>query len=230
MIEENKVWKHFSGYKNIEANPDNFVVILYEGKDGWHYLDAVACFNGKWKSYRHIPEKQVIGYYEVDSIVKCRVKYGCPIDSIPSDFKGNAWVVWEYEGCTDGRSECFKMSDVVNSRVRYTLDHFGMVAPDYVIGYHLLPDNYFVKFDDGAVKETNYNLYKNEEPKKKSKLTITIKRNYDDTHKVIVTRNGERKSYSIDAPEVKEYSDLIQFQLKLMKSTNTGSSKVSFSE
>ena len=37
MIEEKKVWKRFTGYKNIEANPDSVVMLLIEMEDGWRW-------------------------------------------------------------------------------------------------------------------------------------------------------------------------------------------------
>ena len=61
-----------------------------------------------------------------------------------------------------------------------------------------------------------------------NKLTITIKRAKDETYKVIVTRNGERRIYNTDAPELEEYSKLIQFQINMMKSANADTAKVSF--
>lgn len=62
------------------------------------------------------------------------------------------------------------------------------------------------------------------------KLSIEIKQTKDKSYKVVVTQNGERNTYPIDAPEVKRYNDIIQFQLGMMKSTNADRAKVSFTE
>lgn len=238
MIEENKVWKHFTGYKNIEADPDSMVVLLIEREDGWRCLDHAIKGTSKWKSAHDTPEEKIIGYYEVrlDSYTRCRHKVLEAIESIPTDFKGEAAVLWEFgreteDGYEKTIEDAFKCSDVRESHVVYHIEDETKRGPVYITGYHILPDRFYAKFEDGTVKDTDFDPYRTcGKPKKKPKNSIEIKRNNDDTHKVIVTRNGERESYSIDAPEVKEYSDLIQFQLRLMKSTNAGSSKVSFAE
>lgn len=62
------------------------------------------------------------------------------------------------------------------------------------------------------------------------KLSIEIKRTKEGTYKVIIIQNGKRSIYPIEAPEVKRYNDIIQFQLGMMKSTNADRAKVSFTD
>ena len=63
----------------------------------------------------------------------------------------------------------------------------------------------------------------------KSKASITIKRAKNDTYTVIISKDGARNSYPSDSPQLEEYKELIQWQLKMMKEMNAGSVKLSVS-
>lgn len=148
MIETNKSWRRFCGYKNIEANHDNFVVILHETKDGHRCMDHAIYSGKKWVSAHDIPENRVLGYYEVAEYTMCRVDVSDKIDSIPADFRGEAFVLWEWNKEYDGtpREKVFtgvKLSHVINQHVAYSIDHPRQDVPDCVVGYHILPDRFF---------------------------------------------------------------------------------------
>lgn len=151
MIEENKVWKVFSGYKEIDANSDSCVVLLCEMADGLRCLDHALYFNGKWKAAFNASEKRVIGYYEVlkNGFTRCRNKVSDPIETIPVDFRGEALVLWEWE---KDKTEGIKLSSVFESRVFYATGWPGITGPKYVVGYHILPDMILGKFEDGSIR------------------------------------------------------------------------------
>lgn len=148
MIETNKVWKRFHGYKDIDADHNNFVVILHETKDGNRLLDHAMYSGKKWVSSRDIPEKRVLGYYEVTGYTMCRVDVLDKINSIPADFRGEAFVLWEWNKRSDGtpREEVItgvKLSHVINQHVAYSIDWPRQDGPNCVVGYHILPDRFF---------------------------------------------------------------------------------------
>ena len=64
----------------------------------------------------------------------------------------------------------------------------------------------------------------------KNRNSIEIKRDKNDTFRIVITKDGEKHSYPMDAPELVEYQEFIQWQIKLMKETNAGSVKLSVSE
>lgn len=235
MIEENKVWKHFTGYKNIEADPDSIVVLLHEREDGWRCLDTARRGKRCWCSDHDIPERKVIGYYEVeiDDYIRCRHKVTEPIESIPLDFKGEALVLWEFgrdtiDGYKPDDGEFYRLSEVQNERVYYVLEHEDMSGPSYITGYHILPDSFFAKFEDGIEIKMDYDpnrLY--EKPKRKIRDSIEIKRQKDDTIKVAISKDGKRTTYTIDAPEQEPYRGTIDFLKEQLLSMNAGTAKLS---
>ena len=235
MIEENKVWKHFAGYKNIEADPDSIVVLLHETKDGWRCLDTARRGKRRWCSDHDIPERKVIGYYEVeiDDYIRCRHIVTEPIESMPLDFKGAALVLWEFgrdtiDGYKPDDGEFYKLSDVRNGRVHYVLEHEGMSGPSYIIGYHILPDRFFAKFEDGIEIKMDYDpnrLY--EQPKRKIRDSIEIKRQKDDSLIVIVRKDGQRTTLPFDSPDLDIYRPGLDWMKEQMLSMNAGSAKIS---
>ena len=235
MIEENKVWKHFTGYKNIEADPDSMVVLLIEKEDGWRCLDHAIKGTSKWKSAHDTPEEKIIGYYEVrlDSYTRCCHKVSEAIESIPTDFKGDAAVLWEFgreteDGYQKTTEDAFKCSEVRKSRVDYCLDHFGMKGPSYITGYHILPDRFYAKFEDGTVREMDFDPYRTcGKPKKKPKNSIEIKRQKDDSLIVIVRKDGQRTTLPFDSPDLDIYRPGLDWMKEQMLSMNAGSAKIS---
>lgn len=236
MIEENKVWKHFTGYKNIEADPDSMVVLLIEREDGWRCLDHAIKGASKWKSAHDTPEEKIIGYYEVrlDSYTRCRHEVSEAIESIPTDFKGEAAVLWEFgreteDGYEKTIEDAFKLSEVRESRVAYCLGHAGMKGPSYITGYHILPERFYAKFEDGTVKNMDFDPYRMcGKPKRKPKHSVEIKRQKDDTLKVTISKDGQRTTYPIDAPELEPYRGTIDFLKEQLLSMNAGTTKLSF--
>ena len=236
MIEENKVWKHFTGYKNIEADPDSIVVLLHEREDGWRCLDHAMKGTRKWKSSLNIPEEKIIGYYEVklDSYTRCRHKVLEAIESIPTDFKGEAAVLWEFgreteDGYEKTIEDAFKLSEVRESRVFYCVGHPGMKGPSYITGYHILPERFNAKFEDGTVRNMDFDPYRMcGKPKRKPKHSVEIKRQKDDTLKVTISKDGQRTTYPIDAPELEPYRGTIDFLKEQLLSMNAGTAKLSF--
>ena len=235
MIEENKVWKHFTGYKNIEADPDSMVVLLIEREDGWRCLDHAIKGTSKWKSSYDTPEEKIIGYYEVklNSYTRCRHKVSEAIESIPTDFKGEAAVLWEFGRETEYGYEktiedAFQLSEVRESRVAYCVGHVGMNGPSYITGYHILPDRFYAKFEDGTVKDMDFDPYRMcGKPKKKPKNSIEIKRQKDDSLIVIVRKDGQRTTLPFDSPELDIYRPGLDWMKEQMLSMNAGSAKVS---
>ena len=235
MIEENKVWKHFTGYKNIEADPDSMVVLLIEKEDGWRCLDHAIKGTSKWKSAHDTPEEKIIGYYEVrlDSYTRCRHEILEAIESIPTDFKGEAAVLWEFgreteDGYKKTIEDAFKCSDVRESRVAYSTEHEGASGPKYITGYHILPDRYHTKFEDGTVREMDFDPYRTcGKPKKKPKNSIEIKRQKDDSLIVIVRKDGQRTTLPFDSPDLDIYRPGLDWMKKQMLSMNAGSAKIS---
>lgn len=235
MIEENKVWKHFTGYKNIEADPDSMVVLLIEKEDGWRCLDHAIKGTSKWKSSYDTPEEKIIGYYEVklDSYTRCRHKVLEAIESIPTDFKGEAAVLWEFgreteDGYKKTIEDAFKCSDVRESHVVYYIGDETKRSPDYITGYHILPDRFYAKFEDGTVKEMDFDPYRTcGKPKKKPKNSIEIKRQKDDSLIVIVRKDGQRTTLPFDSPDLDIYRPGLDWMKEQMLSMNAGSAKIS---
>ena len=235
MIEENKVWKHFTGYKNIEADPDSMVVLLIEKEDGWRCLDHAIKGTSKWKSSYDTPEEKIIGYYEVklDSYTRCRHKVLEAIESIPTDFKGEAAVLWEFgreteDGYKKTIEDAFKCSDVRESHVAYYIGDETKRSPDYITGYHILPDRFYAKFEDGTVKEMDFDPYRTcGKPKKKPKNSIEIKRQKDDSLIVIVRKDGQRTTLPFDSPDLDIYRPGLDWMKEQMLSMNAGSAKIS---
>lgn len=236
MIEENKVWKHFTGYKNIEADPDSMVVLLIEREDGWRCFDHAIKGTSKWKSAHDTPEEKIIGYYEVrlDSYTRCRYEVLEAIESIPTDFKGDAAVLWEFgreteDGYKKTIEDAFRCSDVRESHVVYSTEHEGMPGPKYITGYHILPDRFYAKFEDGTEREIDFDPYRMcGKPKRKPKNSVEIKRQKDDTLKVTIRKDGQRTTYPIDAPELEPYRVTIDFLKEQLLSMNAGTAKLSF--
>ena len=235
MIEENKVWKHFTGYKNIEADPDSMVILLIEREDGWRCLDHAMKGASKWKSAHDTPEEKIIGYYEVrlDSYTRCRHKVLEAIESIPTDFKGEAAVLWEFgretkDGYKKTIEDAFRCSDVLESHVVYSTEHEGAPGPKYITGYHILPDRFYAKFEDGTVREIDFDPYRTcGKPKKKPKNSIEIKRQKDDSLIVIVRKDGQRTTLPFDSPDLDIYRPGLDWMKEQMLSMEAGSAKIS---
>lgn len=62
----------------------------------------------------------------------------------------------------------------------------------------------------------------------KKKHSVMIKRQKDDTLKVIIGKDGERTTYPIDAPELEPYRGTIDFLKEQLLSMNAGSAELSF--
>lgn len=62
----------------------------------------------------------------------------------------------------------------------------------------------------------------------KKKHSVKIKRQNDGTLKVSISKDGERHTYPIDAPELEPYSATIDFLKAQLISMNAGSAELSF--
>ena len=235
MIEEKKVWKRFTGYKNIEANPDSVVMLLVEMEDGWRWFDHALFGKKRWISAHNTPEENIIGYYEIEygNYIRCRHKVSEPIESIPTDFRGEAAVLWEYgretiDGYKVEIEDVFKCSDVLEGRVAYSIEYGFKKGPDYITGYHILPDRFHAKFDDGTVKDIDFDPCRNyAKSKRKPKNSIEIKRQKDDSLIVILRKDGQRTTLPFDSPELYTYRPGLEWIKDQMFSMNADNAKIS---
>ena len=62
----------------------------------------------------------------------------------------------------------------------------------------------------------------------KKKHSVKIKRQKDDTLKVSISKDGERHTYPIDAPDLEPYRATIDFLKAQLLSMNAGSAELSF--
>ena len=92
-----------------------------------------------------------------------------------------------------------------------------------------MPARFFAKFEDGIEIEMDYDpnrLY--EQPKRKIRDSVEIKRQKDDTLKVTISKDGQRTTYPIDAPELEPHRGTIDFLKEQLLSMNAGTAKLSF--
>lgn len=134
----NKEWIKWEGFENVKASHTDVVVVLLEDSNGWRILDTLYYKSFKWRFDNKRKDFRIVAYYTVVCLDMCCIRRGDYPKELETCTKGEALVLWGYSDIPG--DVVLKLDSILDGRFTFHSSHQIVQCPDYILGYHILPD------------------------------------------------------------------------------------------